>query len=91
MHTNRLLYSIAWLIVPHFFRNARKKQSNSNISAHAEKYENQALSERLTANKPERKPIKGHTGDTLCAVRQENPAAQVYFIFAGDCLPAGII
>lgn len=30
--------------------------------------------------------VKGHTVDTLCAIQQENPNAQVYFIFGGDKL-----
>ncbi len=28
--------------------------------------------------------VKGHTVDTLCAIQQENPDVQVYFIFGGD-------
>ena len=30
--------------------------------------------------------VKGHTVDTLCAIQQENPDAQVYFVFGGDKL-----
>lgn len=30
--------------------------------------------------------VKGHTVDTLCAIQQENPDSQVYFIFGGDKL-----